>query len=299
MVVGLAADGDVSLPDLDLADGPAGGRRRLRGQGPRPGWSRETCDQLVSIPMAGSSSRSTPASPPASPSTRSRRSALAHAWRPDATAALVGAVLARRRVARRARRGGRRCSLNTQLDRGAREPRRRRAPDARRRRAWSTPGRCCPTCGSATSARSASTLTLGKTTADHRASSCSGTPRSPATRRPIEKVASDITRRGPVRRALRGRGSGCCRSRSGCWWDVTAAVSCSRAARATRHGAARAVAAAGAAAAGVAAVGERRATQVDQGSVAAARRTPCPTSPCRRSSRDSKSRAPVTTQSSG
>ncbi|NYG54815.1 23S rRNA (guanosine(2251)-2'-O)-methyltransferase RlmB [Nocardioides perillae] len=52
MVVGLAADGEVSLPDLDLADGPlvvvvgseGGGLGRLVA---------ETCDQLVSIPMAG------------------------------------------------------------------------------------------------------------------------------------------------------------------------------------------------------------------------------------------------------
>lgn len=51
MVVGLAADGDVSLPELDLADGPlvvvvgaeGGGLGRLVA---------ETCDQLVSIPMA-------------------------------------------------------------------------------------------------------------------------------------------------------------------------------------------------------------------------------------------------------
>lgn len=51
MVIGLAADGDVSLPDLDLADGPlvvvvgseGKGLGRLVG---------ETCDQLVSIPMA-------------------------------------------------------------------------------------------------------------------------------------------------------------------------------------------------------------------------------------------------------
>ncbi|NUR07247.1 MAG: 23S rRNA (guanosine(2251)-2'-O)-methyltransferase RlmB [Nocardioidaceae bacterium] len=51
MVVGLAADGEVSLPDLDLADGPlvvvvgseGGGLSRLVAA---------TCDQLVSIPMA-------------------------------------------------------------------------------------------------------------------------------------------------------------------------------------------------------------------------------------------------------
>lgn len=51
MVVGLAADGDVDLPDLDLATGPlvlvvgaeGGGLSRLVA---------ETCDQLVSIPMS-------------------------------------------------------------------------------------------------------------------------------------------------------------------------------------------------------------------------------------------------------
>jgi 23S rRNA (guanosine2251-2'-O)-methyltransferase len=50
MVVGLAADGDVSLPQFDLADGPlvivvgseGGGLSRLVA---------ETCDQLLSIPM--------------------------------------------------------------------------------------------------------------------------------------------------------------------------------------------------------------------------------------------------------
>ncbi|GAB2780238.1 23S rRNA (guanosine(2251)-2'-O)-methyltransferase RlmB [Nocardioides salsibiostraticola] len=53
MVVGLAADGDVSLPDFDLADGPlvlvigseGGGMGRLVS---------ETCDQLLSIPMLNS-----------------------------------------------------------------------------------------------------------------------------------------------------------------------------------------------------------------------------------------------------
>jgi 23S rRNA (guanosine2251-2'-O)-methyltransferase len=53
MVVGLAADGEVSLPDLALADGPlvvvvgseGGGLSRLVA---------ETCDQLVSIPMSSS-----------------------------------------------------------------------------------------------------------------------------------------------------------------------------------------------------------------------------------------------------
>ena len=52
MVIGLAADGDVSLPDLDLGDGALvvvvgsedAGLSRLVS---------ETCDQLVSIPMAG------------------------------------------------------------------------------------------------------------------------------------------------------------------------------------------------------------------------------------------------------
>jgi 23S rRNA (guanosine2251-2'-O)-methyltransferase len=51
MVVGLAADGDVALPDLDLADGPLVLVVGSEGDG----LSRlvsETCDQLLSIPMA-------------------------------------------------------------------------------------------------------------------------------------------------------------------------------------------------------------------------------------------------------
>ena len=51
MVIGLAADGDVGLPDLDLADGPLVVVVGSEGKG----LSRlvaETCDQLVSIPMA-------------------------------------------------------------------------------------------------------------------------------------------------------------------------------------------------------------------------------------------------------
>ena len=51
MVVGLAADGEVSLPDLDLADGPLVIVVGSEGKG----LSRlvaETCDLLVSIPMA-------------------------------------------------------------------------------------------------------------------------------------------------------------------------------------------------------------------------------------------------------
>lgn len=51
MVVGLAADGEVDLPDLDLADGPLVLVIGSEGDG----LSRlvaETCDQLVSIPMA-------------------------------------------------------------------------------------------------------------------------------------------------------------------------------------------------------------------------------------------------------
>jgi 23S rRNA (guanosine2251-2'-O)-methyltransferase len=53
MVVGLAADGDVSLPDLDLAEGPLVVVVGSEGKG----LSRlvsETCDVLVSIPMASS-----------------------------------------------------------------------------------------------------------------------------------------------------------------------------------------------------------------------------------------------------
>ncbi|MFN8191312.1 MAG: 23S rRNA (guanosine(2251)-2'-O)-methyltransferase RlmB [Nocardioidaceae bacterium] len=53
MVVGLAADGDVTLPDLDLAAGPLVLVVGSEGKG----LSRlvtETCDQIVSIPMANS-----------------------------------------------------------------------------------------------------------------------------------------------------------------------------------------------------------------------------------------------------
>ncbi|HET6698203.1 MAG TPA: 23S rRNA (guanosine(2251)-2'-O)-methyltransferase RlmB [Nocardioidaceae bacterium] len=53
MVVGLAADGEVSLPDLELADGPLVVVVGSEGKG----LSRlvaQTCDQLVSIPMASS-----------------------------------------------------------------------------------------------------------------------------------------------------------------------------------------------------------------------------------------------------
>lgn len=53
MVVGLAADGDVSLRDFDLADGPLVLVVGSEGDG----LSRlvaETCDQLLSIPMASS-----------------------------------------------------------------------------------------------------------------------------------------------------------------------------------------------------------------------------------------------------
>ena len=51
MVVGLAADSDVSLPDLDLADGPLVLVVGSEGDGLGRLVS-ETCDQLVSIPMA-------------------------------------------------------------------------------------------------------------------------------------------------------------------------------------------------------------------------------------------------------
>ena len=53
MVVGLAADGEVDLPALGLADGPLVVVVGSEGDG----LSRlvaETCDQLVSIPMVSS-----------------------------------------------------------------------------------------------------------------------------------------------------------------------------------------------------------------------------------------------------
>jgi 23S rRNA (guanosine2251-2'-O)-methyltransferase len=50
MVIGLAADGDVSLPDLDLADGPLVVVVGSEGNG-LGRLVAETCDLLVSIPM--------------------------------------------------------------------------------------------------------------------------------------------------------------------------------------------------------------------------------------------------------
>lgn len=53
MIVGLAADGEVDLPDLDLADGPLVVVVGSEGSG-LSRLVREHCDQLVSIPMANS-----------------------------------------------------------------------------------------------------------------------------------------------------------------------------------------------------------------------------------------------------
>lgn len=56
MVVGLAADGDLSLPDLVAPDGLATGPLVLVVGSEGKGLSRlvaETCDQIVSIPMSG------------------------------------------------------------------------------------------------------------------------------------------------------------------------------------------------------------------------------------------------------
>src|SRR3954452_1709671 len=52
MVIGLAADGDVSLPDFELADGPVVLVVGSEGDGVCR-LVAETCDQLLSIPMAG------------------------------------------------------------------------------------------------------------------------------------------------------------------------------------------------------------------------------------------------------
>ncbi len=51
MVIGLAADGDVALPDLDLADGPLVVVIGSEGKG-LGRLVAETCDQLVRIPMS-------------------------------------------------------------------------------------------------------------------------------------------------------------------------------------------------------------------------------------------------------
>ena len=53
MVIGLAADGEVALPDLDLADGPLVIVVGSEGAGLGRLVS-ETCDQLVSVPMSSS-----------------------------------------------------------------------------------------------------------------------------------------------------------------------------------------------------------------------------------------------------
>ncbi len=53
MVIGLAADGEVALPDLDLADGPLVIVVGSEGDGLGRLVS-ETCDQLVSVPMSSS-----------------------------------------------------------------------------------------------------------------------------------------------------------------------------------------------------------------------------------------------------
>ncbi|MGZ4494792.1 MAG: 23S rRNA (guanosine(2251)-2'-O)-methyltransferase RlmB [Nocardioides sp.] len=53
MVVGLAADGEISLPDLDLADGPLVVVVGSEGDG-LGRLVAETCDALVSIPMVSS-----------------------------------------------------------------------------------------------------------------------------------------------------------------------------------------------------------------------------------------------------
>jgi 23S rRNA (guanosine2251-2'-O)-methyltransferase len=68
MVVGLAADGDVSLPDLDLGDGPlvSSSARRARAC---PAWSPRPATSWCRSRWPTSSSPSTPASPPASPCT--------------------------------------------------------------------------------------------------------------------------------------------------------------------------------------------------------------------------------------
>ena len=101
MVIGLAADGDVSLPDLDLADGPlvivvGSEGKGLSASSPRPAtsWCRSRWPTRWS--------RSTPVSPRRSPSTRSPRRAPGrephppHAppssWRSGASSSLVVAA---------------------------------------------------------------------------------------------------------------------------------------------------------------------------------------------------------------
>ena len=53
MIAGLDAEGSVSLDEFDLAARPAGARASARRARGCRGWSRQTCDVTVSIPMAG------------------------------------------------------------------------------------------------------------------------------------------------------------------------------------------------------------------------------------------------------
>ena len=154
------ADGDISLPELvapgGLAEGPlvvvvgseGKGLGRLIG---------ETCDQIVSIPMAGSSSRSTPVSLPPWPSTRSRRPAWdeRHPTMSRPRRLAVGVTLVALSVTL-----GLAVAVSLFLNSSRTVVlvghdtvvRPTLSGDAS-----SGPGRCCPTSGCATSVRSAST----------------------------------------------------------------------------------------------------------------------------------------------
>ncbi len=98
-ILGLDMDGEVELPELQLATEPLVIVVGSEGKG----LSRlvsETCDQIVSIPMSSAVESSTPGSPPASRCTRSPASAPADAARRDHAAYDEGPVLVDRALAR-------------------------------------------------------------------------------------------------------------------------------------------------------------------------------------------------------
>ena len=218
MVVGLAADGDVSLPDLDLADGPSWSSWVPRATALLPG--RRDLRPAVSIPMAlvaGVAQR--------------RRGRLGRALRDRAGApARQGRAPAGHGVRRRpwcspgsgspARWWRRCCSSSAAARRGGRRARRFRQPGPQHRAVLHTgpvlPRRPTSTPG----AWSASTSGSARPTRPRSTTSSTVTRCWPASRR----VQVEGHRRGPgmaVDAAVRGAvvgllpvGSGCCSVRS-------------------------------------------------------------------------------------
>ena len=160
MVVGLAADGDISLPELVAPGGLAEGPLVVVVGSEGKGLGRlvaETCDQIVSIPMAGQleSLNAGVAASVALYSISQARLPMSSAPMSLPRRLLVGVALVVLSVALGL--VGRGLALpHQQPHRGAGRPRHRRTPHAGAATRWSRPDRCCRTSGSATSGRSAS-----------------------------------------------------------------------------------------------------------------------------------------------